>query len=640
MITLPLIALVLLYLCINKYQNNWRKSLILAVVFWALFLTLSTEFLSLFKLIKIPYLGGFWLLCNLICLLLFWRTKSTKEQSNTKLSKGIFRDNSIWLLGIVSIATILGLIAIVAAPNTADSMTYHMSRVMHWQQNQSVAHYPTHIGRQLYQSPWAEFAILHLQILSGNEDNWANLVQWSSMVGSVIGVSLIAEQLGANLRGQILSAVVAITIPMGILQSSSTQNDYVVSFWVICFTYYTLLLIKQDFNWLNILAASASMGLAILTKATAYIYVLPIFIWLLITLTKKLHWRIWQPFIVGGGLVVLINLGHYLRNISVYGAPIASDASEPRYLNELFSTSFLLSNLLRNIGLHLGTPIGLLNAISNKIIHLLHLPLGVDINDPRSTYIDLGKFGIPGGLTTIGIDATENNTSNTIHLLLIVAAIILFFCQRKLRKQPYLGSYLLVVGGIFGLFCLLLKWQWWHSRLHLPIFLLLAAFVGVVGLQIRQQRVINVLVILLFCASVPWIFTCHERPLIGEHNIFTTPRIEQYFRSKTRIREDYLGAAALLNSQECRQIGFHLGYSDYEYPLWVMLHNQNHPGLRIQHVDVANESASKYDDADYKNFSPCAIVSTRLKEDVDSHEYGKNYEIAWSSPAINVFVKP
>ena len=124
-------------------------------------------------------------------------------------------------------------------------MTYHMSRVAHWIQNQSVAHYPTNIPRQLELAPWAEFTVTHFQLLTGG-DRLANSVQWFSMAGSLLGVSLIAQQLGAGVVGQVLAVVFAATIPMGILQGSSTQNDYVVTFWLICVAYYTLSVIKQE----------------------------------------------------------------------------------------------------------------------------------------------------------------------------------------------------------------------------------------------------------------------------------------------------------------------------------------------------------------------------------------------------------
>jgi hypothetical protein len=58
-------------------------------------------------------------------------------------------------------------------------MSYHLARVAHWGQNHTVAFYPTHIVRQLYQPPWAEYAMLHLYILAGG-DRLANLVQCGS----------------------------------------------------------------------------------------------------------------------------------------------------------------------------------------------------------------------------------------------------------------------------------------------------------------------------------------------------------------------------------------------------------------------------------------------------------------------------
>ena len=54
-----------------------------------------------------------------------------------------------------------------------------------WIQRGSIDFYPTAIERQNYQPPLAEFAILHLQLLSGS-DRFANLVQWFSFVVSIV----------------------------------------------------------------------------------------------------------------------------------------------------------------------------------------------------------------------------------------------------------------------------------------------------------------------------------------------------------------------------------------------------------------------------------------------------------------------
>ena len=61
----------------------------------------------------------------------------------------------VLIAAIAALVLTLAALAIVAPPNTWDSMTYHMGRVAHWAQNGSVNHYPTTITRQLYLGPWA-----------------------------------------------------------------------------------------------------------------------------------------------------------------------------------------------------------------------------------------------------------------------------------------------------------------------------------------------------------------------------------------------------------------------------------------------------------------------------------------------------
>jgi 4-amino-4-deoxy-L-arabinose transferase-like glycosyltransferase len=86
--------------------------------------------------------------------------------------------------------------------------------------------------------------------------------------------------LGAPEAGAVLAVLFAATLPMGILQSSSTQNDYVVSFWLLAF-------VSQFLGWRrsshdsHLLFAAAALGLAILTKGTALIFATPFGIWLL-----------------------------------------------------------------------------------------------------------------------------------------------------------------------------------------------------------------------------------------------------------------------------------------------------------------------------------------------------------------------
>jgi len=241
----PLLSLLLLCLILHKENHCLRHSVLSAALVWAVLPVAMTEVLSLFRSLTFSWVSGLWgTVILILCFISLRFNKHAAVIGRLRVAKTSLMSGLLLLWMFLIVATV-GLIAWVAPPNTTDSMTYHMSRVAHWIQNQSVSHYPTNILRQLYLTPGSEFIITHFQILSGG-DRLANFVQWFSMVGSACGVSLIAKQLGAAARGQVLAGVVVTTVPMGILQASSTQNDYVVSFWLTCFVYFLILLKSKE----------------------------------------------------------------------------------------------------------------------------------------------------------------------------------------------------------------------------------------------------------------------------------------------------------------------------------------------------------------------------------------------------------
>src|SRR6202000_1628637 len=94
-------------------------------------------------------------------------------------------------------------IAYFAAPNNWDSMTYHLSRLMHWTQDKTVASFPTANLRQIDSPPGSSYAAIQFYILS-DSDRWVNFIQWFSALGSMIGASLIAARLQAKAEAQAL----------------------------------------------------------------------------------------------------------------------------------------------------------------------------------------------------------------------------------------------------------------------------------------------------------------------------------------------------------------------------------------------------------------------------------------------------
>lgn len=647
LIFLPIISSIAIFWLINKSRNDWRESVIVSATYWGIFLTAITEFLSLFKLITFGWILGIWGLTCIILISICFRFNSQKaktlEQNNrSQINKNIKIPSlvNLFLCGGGFVVATVGLIAIIAPPNNWDSMDYHMSRVAYWIQNHSVAHYPTSYTPQLYQNPWSEFVILHFQILSGG-DYFANLVQLFSMIGCIIGVSLIAKQLGADLRGQVLSAVVTATIPMGILQASSTQNDYVAAFWLVCLAYYLLTTIqagKSDI-WTNSFNIGSSTGLAILSKGTAYFYVFPFLIWFGFYLVKRLRWQAWKPALIVGSISLLLNISHYLRNYNLFASPLGEASG---YRNEILGVNILISNILRNIALHIGTPIGFWNGKANRLIQLIHTFIGVDYNDPRITFSQ--TFFVPGGWSTIGITGNENSAGNLLHLALIMICMIIFLTRKSLRKKSYIFTYLIATVSTFLIFCYLLKWQAWNSRLHLPLFVLISPFVGVVLSKLKQQKIAIFIVTFLLISSLPWVFFNRYRPIIDSNNIFQTPRIEQYFSNRPFLKGTYTGAVEFLNSKKCSNIGLSMGNDPWEYPLWVLLQQNNQKLPKIQHINVNNISSSLEKEASYKDFEPCGIISMETKKSKQKKSQkinfkDKTYVRSWDSPELGVFIK-
>lgn len=617
-IVLPLMAFGILFLTFHKRGNGWRNSVLLAANVWGLLLTLFTETLSAFKLLTFGGLLVLWGLTTLIAGLIYWRLrKQGKKVPPAEENRKIPTFLMLLLGGISFIVAAVGLIALLAPPNNWDSMTYHMARVVHWIQNRSVDHYPAHYLPQLYLMPWSEFAIAHFQILSGG-DRFANLVQWFSMIGSIIGVSLIAKELGADLRGQVLAGVFCATIPMGILQGSSTQNDYVVSFWLVCLVYYVLLTVKKRINWRYALLIGTSLGLAILTKGTAYIYAFPFMVWLLLASIKQVYWKkLWKPFFIIAFLALFLNLGYYTRNLDLFGHPLGStqgfqntDATqELRLTNEAHSTGLLISNVVKNLALHadIVRSLGLQHVltpttgVTEKIIQILHTGMGVDINDSRTTY--LGNFHVPS------LSTSEDLAGNPIHFFLILLLIALLISWKIFRRYRYILIYLITIIGAFLLFCFILKWQPFHSRLHLPLFVLLAACVGVVLSQLPNRQVANAVAVMLILTSLQWVFYNENRPLIGEGNVFSQSRVQQYFSARNRkdFKDDYLEVANFIRAKSCANVGLLLEDA-WEYPFWVLLQQNNDQLVRFEHVNIKNVSNIKTKVHPYRDFIPCAII--------------------------------
>ncbi len=575
-IFLPILSFLFLSRLLGKtFFYSRREACLVSAIICSLWVWLVTEMFSLFRTLNFTALVLAWsvFLTGVIILCLNKR-RVFQKTAHPCLKFSPFDIGIIICIFLILLGTFL--LSIVSPPNTWDALTYHMSRVAHWAQNGTLAAYPTHIPRQLFYNPGFEYFILNSYLLDRG-DAWVSVIQWFAMALSLMVVTLIAKQLGASMRGQLLAAAVAATIPMGIVEASSLQGDLMVAFF-LCAAVYALLRWRADASWIWANSLGVTSGLAILTKGIGIIFILPVLIWLVSTsvfLRSRLRW---QQALVVMSLVVIVNTGFVLRILTVPSQAFMVARQEGReVLNEKYDPNIFLINVLRNIGTHMGTPSERLNKANMGVINSLSARIGVNIDDPRVT-LDNAHFQINKP------SLNENLTSAGFHSFLIIVFFLLAGLSRK--STPELRRYGLCLFSMAVLFCLLVKWQPWLSRLQLPLFILASAGIGVLLEKIRIPVLQMVIVTGLFLLAIPYVINAYPRHLLGKKNVFQQTREEQYFSMSKERYKNYAQISDRLAFSGCHDIGLVMGSDDWEYPFWPLLKDRGMSNVRLEHIEV------------------------------------------------------
>jgi hypothetical protein len=507
---------------------------------------------------------------------------------------------------VAGVLAITAAVALLAPPNNWDSMTYHMPRVAHWSQAGSIAPYPTHILRQLWLGPWAEFAILHLYVVAGG-DRLANLVQWLAFAGCIAGSALVAGALGGGPRARGLAAVACATVPMAISQATSTQNDLVASFWLLSLGYWVL-----RFRAAPSLAGAAlvgvTAGLGVLTKLPVAFLQIP---WLVAfgAVAERLDRRqAWRYVLAAGLVAVALNAGHLIRTVPLVRAEAATASSRgaespdrlapdwTMYVNTTLDPRAVASNALRNATLHLTAPSTRLNGWLERAVLGVHRAIGFDPNDARTT------LGEPFPRYHVGpFLMHEDFVGNPLHFVAALLAGAVVWRRRVSGVPARLWAALAATSAL--MFVAALKWQPWNSRLHLPLFVLACPLIGIAfG---ARRRLTAACAIAVCLAAVPSLLATWPRTLVGEGSVLTMPRDTQRFRNHPHLQAVYEAAADLVRDVRCREVGMVFGWDGPEYPLWPLVRARAGRDVRLEHALVENGSAGL---APPRAKAPCALI--------------------------------
>jgi hypothetical protein len=610
---------IVVFFCLQGYHHNrripladWRMSVLQSAALLGGYMVLFSELLSLFHALTAFWVAVFWGAALLISTIAGWRSGWILEGFQS-LKSGWTKPGWFDILAGTIVTIILALLFFVAVKspvNNNDSLQYHMSRVMHWVQNRSLEHYATSYIPQLIHPPLAELAILNIRLLSGT-DQFVNLFQWFSLVGGLVAISAVTRILGGNKAWLWGSIAFALSLPVGILEATSTQNDLVVAFWVVCLLFFIFHDTKAELHRWNFFMIGLVLGLGLLTKGTFFPYAAAPMVYFFARLVQARNLkRTFEAILLVGVMAILMNLGAWSRNTITFGTPLGSRAFVSIFASQSYDPIQIVAGISRNITQNFATPNEELN---NQIRQVMKSIFGN--YDPVSA-----SFQMEWAWNH------EDIAGNPLHILLIFTSTVLLLLLRKKISHPIIWAYMLVVFCMYVLLAVVVIYNPYGNRFQLPFFLAWAPLIGVL-LGILDRKFLNYIIILLLLASaLPWVLFNRTRPLIGMRDssdpytipcyagctvgsILIEPPEKTMFAVWGSLGDAYGDAMQLVKSTGCQDIGLKLDSHDLEYAYWWLLGAPQN-GMRLESI-VTYPELERYLDPDFK---PCVIICSTCGE--------------------------
>ncbi len=620
LIIIPILTVAFIYLGLLGGQRagpgrltGARVALLQTALITGVLVAVQSELLSLFRALAQPYVTIAWLVALMLAVGICARMKLTGAGWKRFILglRSVDRFSALVLAGFSLIAVLLLVVAVMSPANNMDSLLYHMSRVMHWTQDRSLVHYPVAFEVQLTHPILAEASILQLRLFWGS-DQLASIPQWASLVLCAVAVSVGAKLLGAGRKGQLAAAAFAISIPIGLMEATSTQNDYVAGLWLTILAVFVLYACKEEAGWGEILSIAAALGLGLLTKGTFYPYAVAWGVWLIAHWTRqKRPVMLVKRGLAIVGVVVVLNAGYWMRNMVTYGTPLGPSAWVSDMSSARSGTGSIASNLTKYTLLNLVTPNPRINQAMVSFVEATF-----KATDPEAS-----------GFVLNWRWNNEDSAGSPIHLgligVVILALIALYASKRSLDSR--ILWYSVCAVGSFVIFVAAAHYDDYGVRFELPLILIWAPVLGSVTRQVSERRVAPLAISAFFIISVPYLLFNTTRPLIAMKNqpepyaihplpamgetksssIFYADQRTLLFINAPDLNQPMMEATHDIRDSGCKAVGLQIDSHDVEYPIWWLL-KAPQSGVRIETI-YSSEGLARYADPGFK---PCAIICT------------------------------
>ncbi len=616
-------AFLFLFLLLKSEDKIARY--IYAVTIWSFICFLITEVLSIFNVINLTNLWLCWggtAIVFLIGYILKWRNEKQREVFTIRKLK-IGKAGILWIL----FAMLMVFLAIKTVPYNWDSMTYHLARIFHWTQNQSVDYYATSISRQVASPIGAAYVNLHVYVMSGGSDRFINMLQCASFLTNGVLVYQIAKKIGCSRKYCNLATVLFYSMPIAFAEALTTQVDNFSAMWMLFTVYLLIDLLRKEYRFqidrttmARVIVLSLCIAFGYLTKPAVGIGLLIFALWLLIVVIKRKDnvKVITMYLIIAAGILLAMLMPGFYRNIVTFGA-LSSPGVGQRQLIGTLDLNYMLVNCMKNFTFNMPT-VWIYNSkeLVYNVVSALARLLNVDIDNPAISE-DGGAFGVHTP-QVYGHDTAVN----PVIIYLLVACIILWFFIKKRYKGDIRYSYFIAACVSFIAFCTILKWQIFVSRYMISYMAVLCpAIVGCLELFFETSRTNSVRKIGIAIQLIIYFICAVEfKGLISYHGeiALNESRYDGYFHNRGNLKALYTDLAENINKNGYMNVGLCMGGDSYEYPLVKMFNGKQ----RIEHVNVINDTAI-YED---NSFVPDVIISIDckwLEDEIICHD--KAYEI-------------
>lgn len=588
---LPVAVFLLLFQLFRSHLGGVRLAFLAAAVTWAAYATVLSEALGAFHLLERTQVAVLWSVAGAALLYAVARARRPALRLDWRSLDPLSRALAAV---IAALAAILAVTALNCPPNTYDVAAYHLPRILMWVQDRSLAFFPTHMANMNFMPPGNE--ILQLQfVLLGRGDLLANCTQWFAWLGTLAAVSLALQRLGGGARVQWTGAFLAACLPEAVLVATGAKNDVTLTFWLLT-SFALALVLRDETNPIHAALLGLAIGLALLTKSLAW-FLLPSFGLALLAIFPRAAWLAsFRQLPILLAMVLAVAGPFWLRSAREYGSitgPRLGHRDMPfGYQCERFTPAGVAANLVRNTAVQFNIGPPAVHDALDRAFRSAVATLGQDPDDPASLWPGT-KFHLQPFYWG------EGGISNTAHLLLFLGLAIAAAVR---PRRPVLALWAAAAVAFF-LFSAYLRWQPWHTRLHLAIF----AFASIpAGWMLGRLPARWTAAPLLACIGAVALYAATQntlRPLTGPFNVLDTPRTDSLFAERRADGPNYQAAIAAIAATGCRRVGVIGGYGHFYYPAFLLL------GV----LDGEREVRMLMDDQGRlqpANFQPCAIFCT------------------------------